>query len=156
MSMAEHDPNGKPAHSPGAKMDAGKAPIIRGVLQYFPHALEHVANVSAKGAAKYAWRGWESVPNGFSRYSDALGRHLLAEATQGPYDSDTGELHAAQVAWNALARLELYLRSAQASNAEAVAVEHRGEDAAQLNPAIDMDVAALIPDHAPPEAYAGD
>lgn len=155
--MAEYDPNGKSAHSPGAKMDAGKAPIMRGVLQYFPRALEHVANVSAKGAAKYAWRGWESVPDGHARYSDALARHLLAEATQGPVDSDTGELHAAQVAWNALARLELYLRGANPLRTNvAVTVEHRGEDAAQLNPAVDHDVAWLIPDHAPPEAYAGD
>lgn len=37
-----------------------------------------------------------------------------------------------------------------------ITVEHRGEDAAQPNPAIDMDVAELIPDRAPPEAYAGD
>ena len=106
----ESDPNGVEQHQPGAKMDAGKAPIVRGVLQYFPLALEHVARVSAKGAAKYAWNGWESVPDGFNRYSDAMGRHLLKEPTEA-IDSDTGEFHAAQVAWNALARLELYLRS---------------------------------------------
>lgn len=43
-------------------------------------------------------------------YSDALGRHLAAEGSEGPTDHATGLLHAAQVAWNALARIELTLR----------------------------------------------
>lgn len=106
----ESDPHGKEAHTPGAKMDAGKSPISQGVLQYFPRALEAVAYISLVGAKKYAWKGWESVPDGFNRYSDALGRHLLAETVEGPIDQDTQMLHAAQVAWNALARLELMLR----------------------------------------------
>jgi hypothetical protein len=107
----ERDPTGRSPHSAGAKLDAGKAPVLRGAFQYFPRALEHVARVSAKGAAKYAWNGWEDVPDGFNRYSDAMGRHILKEITEGDYDiADTGELHAAQVAWNALARLELKLR----------------------------------------------
>lgn len=94
----------------GVKYDVGKAPVARGVLQYFPHALAEVAKVSAAGAHKYAWNGWRAVPDGFTRYSDALGRHLLAEC-DGPLDAETGCLHAAQVAWNALARLELLLES---------------------------------------------
>jgi len=108
--MAEFDPNGKNPHEPGAKLDAGKAPVAQGVLQYFPRALIAVSGVSGIGARKYAWKGWESVEDGFNRYSDALARHLLAETTEGEYDSDTGCLHAAQVAWNALARLELLLK----------------------------------------------
>lgn len=96
----------------GVKDDTEKSPVTRGVLQYFPRALEEVAKVSAAGAKKYAWNGWKTVPDGITRYSDALGRHLLAEA-QSAYDDGpdgTGCLHAAQVAWNALARLELILR----------------------------------------------
>lgn len=99
----------------GVKDDTEKSPVTRGVLQYFPRALEEVAKVSAAGAKKYAWNGWETVPDGITRYSDALGRHLLAEA-QSAYDDGpdgTGCLHAAQVAWNALARLELILRAAE-------------------------------------------
>ena len=108
--MTERDPNGIPAGTPGAKLDAGKSPVTQGCLQYFPRALLEVAKVSLKGAEKYSWRGWEHVPDGETRYNNALGRHILAEAIEGPRDTDTNELHAAQIAWNALARLELILR----------------------------------------------
>lgn len=106
----ESDPTGKSPHEPGAKLDAGKAPIFQGVLQYFPRAIREVAFVSLFGANKYAWKGWESVPNGIERYGDALSRHVTGEAVDGSFDKETGLRHAAQVAWNALARLELILR----------------------------------------------
>jgi len=106
----EADPTGRGAKEPGSKLDAGKAPILRGAIQYFPRALEQVAKVSEFGANKYAWRGWETVPDGVNRYGDAMGRHMVKEAIEGPIDADSGCLHAAQVAWNALARLELMLR----------------------------------------------
>ena len=108
--MEERDPNGISPNQPGAKLDAGKAPVIRGALQYFPRAIEAVSHVSLFGATKYTWNGWESVPDGVNRYSDAMGRHLIGESIDGPTDPATGLSHAAQVAWNALARLELMLR----------------------------------------------
>jgi hypothetical protein len=98
------------AKQPGSKLDKGKAPLLRGALQYFPRAITAVSMVSLVGANKYSWRGWEHVDDGVNRYGDALARHLLAEETEGPLDAETGCLHAAQVAWNALARLELILR----------------------------------------------
>lgn len=103
----ESDPTGRSSHTPGAKLDAGKVPILQGALEYFPNALREVAQVSYVGAQKYTWKGWETVPDGINRYGNALARHLLATDM---YDVDTGCLHAAQVAWNALARLELILR----------------------------------------------
>ena len=106
----EFDPNGKDSKTPGSKLDAGKTPLMRGVLHYFPLALEAVAKVSLKGAEKYSWKGWEDVPDGINRYGDALVRHLLKEATEGPIDADTGFHHACHAAWNSLARLELILR----------------------------------------------
>lgn len=111
MSVSERDPNGKSAHEAGSKLDAGKPAVMRGVVQYFPRALVAVASVSQYGAAKYTWGGWESVPDGVQRYTDALGRHLVGETIDGPADPETGLLHAAQTAWNALARLELMLRA---------------------------------------------
>jgi len=45
-------------------------------------------------------------------------RHLLAEETEGPIDNDTQCLHAAQVAWNAMARLELILRDGTQSRSK--------------------------------------
>jgi hypothetical protein len=86
--------------------------VLRGAYRYFPKALEAVADVSQRGAAKYSWDGWRSVPDGINRYGAALARHLACPT----YARDTGVgglgpdvLHAAQVAWNALARLELIL-----------------------------------------------
>lgn len=108
--ITEVDPNGKQPGEPGAKLDYGKVPVVRGVLQYFPRALLAVGQVSEAGARKYSWKGWESVPDGIVRYRDALGRHILYEDIEGPIDSDTGLLHAAQIAWNALAVLEMMLR----------------------------------------------
>ncbi len=108
--MIENDPNGKGAHELGAKMDAGKSPVVQGAIQYFPRAMMAVSDLSAKGAEKYAWAGWEQVPDGVNRYNNALGRHCCYESIEGPIDSDTGELHATCIAWNALARLELMLR----------------------------------------------
>lgn len=106
----EHDPFGKSPHEAGAKLDAGKSPIRRGLLEYFPRACQAVADVSAFGASKYAWKGWETVPDGIIRYGDAQERHVTKAAIEGPIDRDSGYLHAAHEAWNALAKLELMLR----------------------------------------------
>lgn len=95
------------------KYDAGKAPIYRGALSYFPRAIELVSAVSAFGASKYAWNGWQNVDDGVNRYSDALVRHLAYEATGEDVDPDSGLLHAGHAAWGALARLELILREAE-------------------------------------------
>ena len=112
--FGEKDPNGILPGQPGAKLDGGKSPVMQGVLQYFPRALLEVGKVSEFGAQKYTWKGWESVPNGPARYGDALGRHILYESMEGPYDRDSKLLHAAHEAWNALARLELMLREQNA------------------------------------------
>lgn len=106
----------------GIKHDHGKAPMLRGALMYFPRALSAVAQVSAFGAAKYTWRGWVSVPDGVDRYGDALVRHL---AEGDGRDSESELLHAAHVAWNALARLELLL-AAEAKAAEVKAEGYPG------------------------------
>ena len=98
------------------KYDAGKAPIYRGALSYFPRAISAVAAVSAFGASKYAWNGWQDVDDGYNRYSDALVRHLAYEGEGEDVDPDSGLLHAQHAAWNALARLELLLRE-KATNA---------------------------------------
>lgn len=106
----ERDPNGVAPSTPGAKLDAGKEPVRRGLLEYFPRACLAVARVSAAGAAKYTWNGWETVKDGVDRYGDAEVRHICKAAIEGQVDPDFGELHAAHEAWNALARLELILR----------------------------------------------
>lgn len=94
----------------GIKYDGGKPCVYRGAIDYFPRAIEQVAAISTFGASKYAWKGWELVDDGFNRYSDAMVRHMLAEAKGEDLDPDSGLLHAAHAAWGALARLEIKLR----------------------------------------------
>lgn len=110
----ELDPSGKAANEAGAKLDAGKTmPSL--ILSAMPRAVMAVAKVGTAGAAKYSRDGWLSVDKGIERYTDAMDRHRLKEFIEGPLDQDFLEhgvevYHAAQVAWNALARLELMLR----------------------------------------------
>jgi len=103
------------ATSGAIKYDGGKSPVFRGAIDYFPRAISAVAGVSAFGASKYAWKGWEGVPDGYNRYSDAMVRHLIYEGEGEVLDTDSGLLHAAHSAWNALARLELKLRESQSA-----------------------------------------
>ena len=105
----ETDPTGRRPSDPGAKLDEGK--VLAGVLSDFSLALLAVAQIGTFGAAKYSRGGWQHVPEGYQRYTDALWRHLLAER-HGGTDPDSGLLHQAHLAWNALARLELMLREA--------------------------------------------
>lgn len=102
------DPNGKNQHELGAKLDSGK-PRSGLMVTGFSLALSRVAEVTTMGALKYTPNGWVSVPNGDSRYIDALYRHLLADANH-PIDQESGIEHLAHAAWNILAVLELRLR----------------------------------------------
>jgi hypothetical protein len=110
INVKQNDPNGKDQHEPGAKLDAGKNRIGM-VLFGFANALQEVSRVGTFGANKYTDNGWMSVPDGEARYTDAMLRHLLSEASGERIDEESGMLHAAQTAWNSLARLELMLRS---------------------------------------------
>jgi Domain of unknown function (DUF5664) len=115
-ASSEVDPNGLAAKVPGSKMDSGKVDSYRGAVSYFPRAIEAIARVSEAGARKYSWKGWEKVANGFARYSAAMMRHIMKEDRE-EIDQDTGEPHLAETAWNAMARLELYLRDKEQTKA---------------------------------------
>lgn len=99
------------------KYDGGKPCLYRGLIDYFPRALTEVGKVSTFGASKYAWKGWEALPEAVERYSDAMVRHLTKEAEGELLDPDSGLLHASHLAWGALARLELKLREMEKVNA---------------------------------------
>jgi hypothetical protein len=107
IDLKEIDPNGIGQHDIGAKLDKGKPDAS--LLGMFGKALLAVAEVGTYGAEKYTRGGWEGVSDGINRYTAAMLRHYFAERYD-IYDSDLPVLHAAQVAWNALARLELMLR----------------------------------------------
>ena len=97
----------------GIKHDQGK-PRVSLVVHGFARALLEVSAVATFGAEKYSTHGWVSVPNGCERYTDAMYRHLLAEAAGQQCDAESGLAHAAHAAWCALARLELMLRDEEA------------------------------------------
>lgn len=73
-------------------------------------AITEVAKVGTFGANKYTDGGWVSVPNGFQRYEDAQQRHAAARHMGEQNDPESGLLHLAHEAWNAMAKLDLYLR----------------------------------------------
>lgn len=107
FNHVEEDPHGIDQHTPGAKLDAGKPDAS--LLLMFGKALTAVAEVGTFGARKYSRGGWQSVEDGYVRYTAALLRHLF----KGQYslrDPDSDLLHDAHAAWNALARLELRMR----------------------------------------------
>jgi len=116
----ETDPTGKSPHSPGAKLDAGKRRDGL-VLLAFSRALAEVSKVGTYGATKYTDNGWTEVPNGVNRYTDAMLRHMIAEGSGEHSDKDTGLLHAAHAAWNALARLDLMIRESEKAPARPLA-----------------------------------
>lgn len=90
------------------KTDKGK--IRAGVLQDFSNALMEVAKVGDMGIGfkGYARGSWLDLENAEERYLDAFWRHLLD--TRDINTEDDNVIVLAQVAWNALARLELKLR----------------------------------------------
>lgn len=107
---AEADPQGLDPKTQGAKLDAGKVDLTF-LMDYFPRALTAVCWVSEFGASKYSRGGWRGVPDGVSRYTKALLRHLFGVGRADPIPNlDPKDVHDAQVAWNALARLELKLK----------------------------------------------
>lgn len=115
VEFQEKDPLGKDPHQPGAKLDDGKPDAS--LLLMFGKALTEVAQVGTFGAKKYTRGGWRTVPNGFDRYTAALVRHMLAEDHEAD-DDDSGLLHAAHAAWNALARLQLLLEESEHAGAD--------------------------------------
>lgn len=108
-------------HKPGAKMDQGK--VHADLLVLMGRALMAVAWVGTYGETKYTRGGFLEVPDAFNRYTAAMFRHVFKEEIEGTFDlgdpfyeTEEGEpfkgtvRHDAQVAWNALARLEIRLR----------------------------------------------
>jgi hypothetical protein len=104
-------------HVPGAKLDAGKPDLS--LLLSLNKALHAVGEVMTFGAKKYTRGGWLSVPDGINRYTAADLRHIFQEG-QEAYDSESGLLHAAHHACDALFRLELIIRESEEQTLEEV------------------------------------
>ena len=112
---------GKSQHEPGAKLDHDK--VDMSLLEFLPNALLEVCRVMDYGQTKYTRGGFLEVPDGRNRYTAAMLRHWLEDSAGVKYDvgdpfydTDAGKpfkgklRHDAQVAVNALFRLEVTLR----------------------------------------------
>lgn len=67
--------------------------------------IEDIVKVYTEGAKKYAPNSWQNLPDGYDRYKAAMFRHLVEFEKGNEIDEETGCLHLAQVAWNAIAML---------------------------------------------------
>lgn len=74
-----------------------------------PLAIQEMLKVLKYGADKYAEGNWLKVDNGESRYRNACDRHRLQSSIE-EYDAESGLLHLAHEAVNAVMLLELKLR----------------------------------------------
>lgn len=85
-----------------------KAPICRGVLDYFPLAIAEIARVSLAATQQHH----PDEPMHWDRpkscdHADCIARHLI---DRGKIDAD-GQRHSAKMAWRSLALLQLELES---------------------------------------------
>lgn len=67
--------------------------------------IEDIVRVYHAGAKKYGPNRWQNLDDGANRYYAAMMRHLMEYMKGERIDADTGALHLAQVAWNAIAML---------------------------------------------------
>lgn len=82
---------------------------VRMELLPFPE-LREIAKVYTAGAKKYGDNNWQDLPDGYQRYKGAMLRHLTEVEMGNDVDEETGCLHVAQVAWNAIAMLHFKLK----------------------------------------------
>lgn len=85
-------------------------PELHRIMQ-FDEALDMLAAVMAQGAIKYDDGNWLHGNKPDREYIDSMLRHLSAHVNNYPYDAETGCMHLAHVAWNALACLRLNYRA---------------------------------------------
>lgn len=104
----------------GEKFSEGKIPVYTLIARQFPDAIKEVARSTRAGHIKYIrtdlnWDNWRNVPNALEEFKEAAGRHLIESASH-TFNEDMSEYdpkvrHLAQVAWNALAALQLELEA---------------------------------------------
>lgn len=95
----------RPMMLPSDSASRKEIPIVTGVLDYFPLAIAAVARLSKKGNDKHN----PGQPLHWSRekstdHADCIGKHLV---DRGAIDPDSGMSHTVNIAWRALALLEL-------------------------------------------------
>lgn len=101
-------------------IDNSKLKIWEGAINYFPKALAEVARVSQNGAVKHGVTmttpSWPDEP--VAHHTNALTRHLFALTNGEINEEDDGAYHRAQIAWRALASLEIVLEGEADDNVD--------------------------------------
>lgn len=100
---------------PEGSAERKAVPICTGVLDYFPAAIAEIAKLSKFGNDKHNpgeplhWTREKSTD-----HADCIARHLI---DRGVIDPDTGMSHTVEIAWRALALLQVELEAAGAPKA---------------------------------------
>lgn len=91
----------------GRKDDKGKIRYSL-MVEGMPKALAKIVEVLEHGAKKYDVHNWQQVDNGIERYKEAFYRHVMnIDGGLFSKDKDSGLLHLAHIACNALFLMEL-------------------------------------------------
>lgn len=80
--------------------------------------IEKVVEIYTFGAKKYKENSWQNLPDGYRRYKAALFRHITAYEKGEVYDSESGCMHLAHAAWNAIAMLYFGMKEEKSLDAE--------------------------------------
>ena len=94
----------------GVKLSKEALPMYTVLFTQFGEAIKHVVKRSQEGHKKYIetdgdWLNFKRVPDAYNEYSNAMFRHAMN------IGSDTELDHHVATAWNALARLQIYLEN---------------------------------------------
>lgn len=105
-------------HLVAGSSERKKIPIVTGVLDYFPDAIAAIAELSYLGNEKHN----PNQPLHWSRgksndHPDCLGRHLLDRGTFDDGWKPHKVRHSTQVAWRALAILQLEIEADRSRSA---------------------------------------
>lgn len=97
----------------GVKLEYGKPNLGIVITKQFPNAIKALAQCSEYGHLKYAetdkdWLNFKRIENPVESYTNAMFRHVIEE-TNFVCDNESGLPHIFHTAWNAMARLEVYL-----------------------------------------------
>lgn len=82
--------------------------------------IEKVVEIYTFGAKKYKENSWQNLPDGYRRYKAALFRHITAYEKGEVYDSESGCMHLAHAAWNAIAMLYFGMKEEKSLDAEKI------------------------------------
>lgn len=102
----------------GIKYDKNKLRLAEMFID-FCIPMEELCKVWEFGANKYKKSNWKKLEDPINRYTNALLRHLIAEEKE-TYDTESTYLHAAHIAFNALARLYFIKKQEMSKNVKSV------------------------------------